>query len=206
MEEIAIRRAVLSDIPFLYEICLKTGFSGKDASDIYYDPYLHGSYYAAPYLLFSDGICFVAVYEYRPQGYIIAAPDTTAFNKWMEEEWLPPLRRRYPLPFPPEKIRSDNERKLIETLHRSLYSEDTADWSAEYPAHLHIDLLPVIQGNGIGRRLMDTLFTALKQRGIPGIHLGVGASNTGAIEFYKKIGFSVLQEQQWGFTMGKHTF
>jgi len=203
MEEVKIRKAVLSDIPFLYEICLKTGDSGRDASDIFFDPYLQGSYYAAPYLLFSDGICFIAEYEYRPQGYIIAAPDTTAFDKWMEEEWLPPLRKRYPLPFPPDMIRSENEGRLIETLHRSLFpAEKTYEWLTEYPAHLHIDLLPAIQGKGIGRKLMDTLFEELKQRGIPGIHLGVGISNIGAIEFYKKTGFSVLQDQPWGFTMG----
>ena len=210
MEEVTIRKAVLSDIPYLYEICLKTGNSGKDATDIYFNPYLIGSFYAAPYLLFPDGICFIAESDYRPQGYIIAAPDTTTFNKWMEEQWLPPLRKRYPLPFPPEKISSEKEKNLIETLHKRQFPADTAgmytdDWLNDYPAHLHIDLLPCLQGKGMGRKLMDTLFAELKQRGIPGIHLGVGSSNTGAIEFYKKLGFSVLQEQTWGFTMAKPT-
>ncbi|MCL2244335.1 MAG: GNAT family N-acetyltransferase [Treponema sp.] len=202
MENVIIRKAVLSDIPHFFEICLKTGDSGRDASEIYFDPYLLGYYYASPYLLFPDGVCFVAEYEYCPQGYIIAAPDTLAFNKWMEEEWLPPLRRRYPLPFPPEKIRSEKEKKLIETLHINLCTSDTDVRLTNYPAHLHIDLLPCLQGKGMGSKLMNTLFVELKKRGIPGIHLGVGSSNTDAIEFYKKLGFSVLQEQTWGFTMG----
>ena len=30
-----------------------------------------------------------------------------------------------------------------------------------YPAHLHIDLLPELQGQGMGRRLIDTLRAAL---------------------------------------------
>ena len=205
MKEVTIRKAVLSDIPYLYDICLKTGDSGKDASDIFFDPFLVGSYYAAPYLLFSDGICFIAEYDYCPQGYIIAAPDTAAFEKWMEEVWLPPLRERYPMPYPPDKIRSENEGKIIKALHDCHFPADTESWLTDYPAHLHIDLLPNIQGKGVGRRLMDALFSELKKRGIPGVHLGVGSSNESAIVFYKKVGFSVLEEQSWGFTMGKTT-
>jgi len=50
---------------------------------------------------------------------------------------------------------------------------------------------------------MDALFTELKRLNVPGLHLGVGASNTGAVAFYRKLGFSVLKEQTWGFTLGK---
>ena len=204
MDELSIRRAVLSDIPYLYEICLKTGENGKDASDLYFDQYLLGQYYAAPYLVFPAGICFVVESERRPQGYIIAAPDTAAFSQWMEEQWLPPLRKRYEKPFPAALIRSEKEGKIIELLHNCQFPiEKDAPWSADYPAHLHIDLLPSLQGKGMGRTLMDTLFTELKHQGVPGLHLGVGASNAGAVAFYRKIGFSVLEEHKWGFTMGK---
>ena len=68
MEEINIRRAVLSDLPYLYEICLKTGDSGNDATEFFLDPFVLGQYYAAPYLLYPAGICFVAEHECRPQG------------------------------------------------------------------------------------------------------------------------------------------
>jgi ribosomal protein S18 acetylase RimI-like enzyme len=205
MDELSIRRAVLSDIPYLYEICLKTGENGKDASDLYFDQYLLGHYYAAPYLVFPAGICFVVESERRPQGYIIAAPDTAAFSQWMEEQWLPPLRKRYEKPFPVALIRSEKEGHIIELLHNCQFpiEKDARPWLADYPAHLHIDLLPNLQGKGMGRVLMDTLFTELEHQGVPGLHLGVGASNTGAVAFYRKIGFSVLEEHKWGFTMGK---
>jgi GNAT superfamily N-acetyltransferase len=205
VEEISIRRAVLSDIPYLYEICLKTGDEGKDAAPLFFDPYLIGNYYAAPYLLFPEGICFVAEYQYRPQGYIIAVPDTAAFSKWMEEQWLPPVRKRCPRPFPPEIVRTEKEKHILEMIHKKQFPLDAADrpWLADYPAHLHIDLLPILQGKGAGRSLMDALFTELKRQKVPGLHLGVSAPNTGAIAFYRKLGFSVLKEQEWGFTMGK---
>jgi GNAT superfamily N-acetyltransferase len=203
MEKINIRRAVLSDLPYLYEICLKTGDEGKDASALFYDQYLLGQYYAAPYLVYQSGICFVAEFDYRPQGYIIAVPDTALFEKWMEEEWLPPLRRRYPRPFLP--ARSEKEKEIIRDIHERKYPVETSEQQLlkDYPAHLHIDLLPVIQGKGQGRVLIDKLFDELAQKGVSGLHLGVDSSNQGAVAFYQKMGFSVLKEQKWGFTMGK---
>ena len=207
MEEISVRKAVLSDLPYLYEICLKTGDDGKDASALFFDPYLIGQYYAAPYLHFPGGICFVAEYEYRPQGYIIAAPDTIAFRQWMEEQWLPPIRKRSPSPLPPELIRTEKEKQIYWLIHNKQFPIDESDrpWLTEYPAHLHIDLLPCLQGKGTGRALMNVLFTELKQLKVPGLHLGVSASNNGAVAFYQKLDFSVLEEHEWGFTLGKKT-
>jgi GNAT superfamily N-acetyltransferase len=205
MEEISIRQAVLSDLPYLYEICLKTGDDGKDASSLFFDPYLIGNYYAAPYLLFPDGICFVVEYQYRPQGYIVAVPDTAAFRQWMEEQWLPPIRKRCPQPVPPSMIRTEKEKLIYWLIHNKQFPIDKSEspWLTDYPAHLHIDLLPCLQGKGTGRALMEALFTELKRQKVPGLHLGVGASNTGAIAFYRKIGFSVLKDHEWGFTLGK---
>jgi GNAT superfamily N-acetyltransferase len=200
----SIRRAVLPDLPYFYEICLKTGNSGNDASELFYDPFALGQYYAAPYLLYQESVCFVVEQELYPQGYIIAVPDTIAFNRWMEESWLPHLRRRYPKPFPAERIRSQEEGAILSLFHEPLFPLNTTQpWLASYPAHLHIDLLPAVQGKGWGRALMDTLCTELCRRSVPGVHLGVGVKNTGAAAFYKKMGFSVLAEETWGFTLGK---
>jgi len=176
----------------------------QDATSLYFDQYLLGHYYAAPYLVFPEGICFVVESERRPQGYILAVPDTTAFRQWMEEQWLPPLRKHYQKPFPSELIRSEKEGRIIELLHICQFPvEKNASWLTDYPAHLHIDLLPSLQGKGMGRALMTALFTELEKQKVPGLHLGVSASNIGAVAFYRKIGFSVLEEHEWGFTMGK---
>ena len=123
----------------------------------------------------------------------------------MEEEWLPPLRKRYPQSTPAEMIRSKKEEKLIKSIHEQKFPVDTAEqpWLADYPAHLHIDLLPSLQGKGMGRTLVDKLFAELKEQGVKGLHLGVSSANEGAVAFYQKLGFSVLMEHDWGFTMGK---
>jgi ribosomal protein S18 acetylase RimI-like enzyme len=200
-EKIIIRRAVLSDLPYLYEICLKTGDESKDATSLFSDPYTIGQYYVAPYLVYPYGICFVADYEYRPQGYIVAVPDTIAFDKWMEDKWLPPLRKRCPEPFPPS--RSGKENGIIKLFHKRHFPVDAQPYLADYPAHLHIDMLPCIQQKGVGRNLINSLFAELAQQKVTGLHLGVGSANTGAVAFYKKVGFTVLGEHKWGFTLGK---
>jgi GNAT superfamily N-acetyltransferase len=195
----------MSDIPYLYEICLKTGHSGKDASALFKDPYVIGQFYAAPYLVYPEGIGFVVEYEYRPQGYIVAAPDTATFRQWMDEVWLPPLRERYPEPLLPEIISSENERNIFSNIHQHqhpLYTDDKP-WLKDYPAHLHIDLLPSLQGKGCGRLLMNSLCEELSRQGVPGVHLGVGFNNPGAIAFYQKTGFTALEETPWGIMMGK---
>ena len=61
-----------------------------------------------------------------------------------------------------------------------------------YPAHLHIDLLPELQGQGWGRRLVDTLAARLRELGIEGVHLVAGAENAGAVAFYPRVGFTPL--------------
>ena len=61
-----------------------------------------------------------------------------------------------------------------------------------FPAHLHIDLLPHLQGQGWGRRLIDTLIDALRERGVAGLHLVASTDNPGALPFYTRLGFAPL--------------
>lgn len=198
-----IRNAVGSDCPYLYTICLKTGFSGQDASNMFFDPLMLGQYYAAPYLFYEPQFCFVAEEEGIPKGYIIGTGNTPAFNEWFEKDWLKPVRKRYSKDS--YKAKTDFEAQVIETIQRPVVYEDAElrKLCAEYPAHLHIDILSDLQGKGCGKLLLNTFCSALREVGIPGAHLGVGMQNTGAIAFYKKIGFSVLEEHEWGLTMGK---
>ncbi|MDR3303667.1 MAG: GNAT family N-acetyltransferase [Treponema sp.] len=202
--EALIRDALASDIPHCYEICLKTGAAGKDAASFFHDPHLLGQYYVGPYLFYgADSICLIAEADSLPMGYIVAVSDTTAFSRWMETVWLPPLRRRYPPTYPLQKTASDYEASVISLLNRCLTDAAAPAWLAAFPAHLHIDLLPPLQGRGVGRALMNTLLAQLEKRGCPGLHLGVAKNNTGAIAFYHKMGFTELDESKHGFTMGR---
>jgi ribosomal protein S18 acetylase RimI-like enzyme len=187
-------------MPYLYRICLKTANAGKDASGQFLDEALPGHYYAAPYLVYDRQLCFIAEEGSQPCGYIVAASHSPTFYDWMNTEWLPPLRKQRPLP-PPSGL-TDMERRFIALLHRNP-AENPPPYIEEYPAHLHINLMDGHQGKGLGRALMDALFSALNRGGVSGVHLGVARSNTGAVFFYTALGFSLLDETPDTFFMGK---
>lgn len=197
--EPTIRPLHPSDAPYLYEICLKTGDAGKNAEELYNDPLMLGQFYAAPYLYYSPDCCFVAVLNGKPCGYILGTADSAGFYHWLEKEWLPELRKRYPLPF---NGKSPVENAMAETFHRVPTSGEK-DWEKDYPAHLHIDLLPELQGHGMGRKLMNVFLNNLREKGVPGVHLGVDGKNAGALAFYPKVGFSVVETLDWGAYYGQ---
>jgi GNAT superfamily N-acetyltransferase len=169
-----------------YEVCLRTGDSGRDATGHYDDPALLGHVYVGPYLALAPSYAFMLVDERdEPVGYVLGTPDTAAFTRQCEATWWPPLRARYVTT--PARA-SDAE--LVELIHHPPTMEG---WMlADYPAHLHIDLLPQAQGAGRGgpmiRRLMSEFVTA----GAPGVHLDVAADNARAIRFYGKLGFTTV--------------
>ena len=72
----------------------------------------------------------------------------------------------------------------------------------DYPAHLHIDLLPEYQRRHLGSQLMDALKAHLKSEQISGVYLCVGAKNIGAVAFYKAQGFKILANIGGSFAMG----
>ncbi|WNI31365.1 GNAT family N-acetyltransferase [Streptomyces sp. ITFR-6] len=188
------------DLPGMYRVCLLTGDSGRDATALYGDPDLLPHIYAGPYPAADPGLTFVAADERGVLGYIVATADTHAFDGWLEEHWWPSLRHRYPRPLAEDPGDGTKDWQCVAHIHRPGPPEPEALY-ARYPAHLHIDILPRGQGAGLGRRLMDALLTALCERGVRGLHLGVGAGNPGAHAFYLRLGFTEAERQEWGSVM-----
>jgi ribosomal protein S18 acetylase RimI-like enzyme len=181
-----LRTATVHDLPGVYRVCLQTGLSGHDATGAYSDPDLLGHIWAGPYLVFPDAVAMVLQDDHGVAGYCVGVPDTTAFGRWVEDVWLPPLRDRYP-----PGSGSGADAALVERLHHP--SRTDAVLTADHPAHLHIDLLPRVQGQGWGRRLMDAVTGRLGAAGAAGVHLGVDDANTAAQAFYRRLGFTEVR-------------
>jgi ribosomal protein S18 acetylase RimI-like enzyme len=161
----------------LYDICLLTGDSGEDASGLYRDPALDAS-----------GVA----------GYVLGAPDTVGFEQTCEQSWWPPLRDRYPLGTFAEDTPDD---RIVRLIHNPPTA--SPDVVERYPAHLHIDLLPRLQGRGAGRQLITTLFDSLAAVGVPGVHLGVSTTNPRAIGFYRHMGFTEVRTHTHSLVMAR---
>jgi ribosomal protein S18 acetylase RimI-like enzyme len=74
-------------------------------------------------------------------------------------------------------------------------SQVVASIMAGYEGHRgwfnYLAVSPEFQRQGIGRRMVEAATAKLKEMGCPKINLQIRTSNTGVIEFYKRIGFTV---------------
>lgn len=190
-----IRPARRDDRDAVYDICVRTGDAGGDATDAVDDPDLFGHLYAGAYLEHAPATSFVVEDDGVVLGYVVGATDSVAFAATLEQSWWPPLQARYP-----ENERRDLDSLLVALIH-SPPDPDPAV-CATHPSHLHIDLLPPAQGRGLGRRLMETIAHAFASQGSPGLHLGVSTRNERAIAFYRHLGLVDLHADPITRTMG----
>lgn len=179
----------------LYRICLETGEDGGDATGTI-DEEILGHFFSAPYAIVEPDLCFILTADGAPCGYILGTSDSHRFAVECEAKWWPPLREKYPL-----RDRSDKTREagMVRAIHSGYKAPPCAE---QYPAHLHIDILPVGQGCGQGSRLIETFLARLRQKQVPGIHLGVSKGNTRAIAFYPKLGFEPVVESETSVVYG----
>ena len=177
-----IRPARAGDRDAVYEVCLRTGDAEATPP---------GSSTVTCWATSGPGPTWRCVRTSRSsprppsgvEGYIVGAEDTAAFETECDARWWPARRARYADP------PGDRELTFDEVLRRHVHRPPRAplDVLVDHPAHLHVNLLPRLQGHGVGRRLLATLFDAMV--GVEGIHLGVAPRNARAAAFYVHNGF-----------------
>jgi ribosomal protein S18 acetylase RimI-like enzyme len=172
----------------VYEVCVRTGDAGGDATGKYRNDDLLPDIFAGPYLYLEPELAFVLDDRGRAVGYVLGTADTARFVSRYRSDWLPTLAGRYREPVGPPV--SPEEQFVAQLYHPERM---LLDQLACYPAHLHIDLLPDYQRSGFGRGLIRAFLDALAQEGARGVHLVVAGSNTGAHEFYRRVGFEEFQ-------------
>jgi ribosomal protein S18 acetylase RimI-like enzyme len=158
------------------------------------DPRILGHVFAAPYGLFEPSLAFVAEDEAGIGGYIVGALDSRAFAVRLEADWWPTLRERYPAP--PSELSPDQwtpDQRAAGFIHVPLTVP--AELADDYPSHLHINLVPRLQSQGLGRQLMNTLMRALRERGSVGLHFFVRPANQRAVGFYRHLGCTMISAE-----------
>ncbi len=186
-----------ADLTALYRVCLQTGDHGADATHLFQDPELLGHFFVAPYVVLQPELAFVLTENGRPCGYVLGTSHSTTFYTRCEREWFPPLRERYPLPAADDQ---SPDAQMIRLIHEGHLVEDGTE---AYPAHLHIDLLPVGQGQGWGRKMMETFLGRLRDMKVTAVHLQVSKENSPAIGFYTRMGFHEVIEYTGAYVLGK---
>jgi len=72
----------------------------------------------------------------------------------------------------------------------------------QYPAHLHIGLLPAWRRQGLGTQLMQCYAAYLKQHGVPGYHLYASSFHPSGVAFYYKLGLELIGQFDWQLHTG----
>ncbi len=73
----------------------------------------------------------------------------------------------------------------------------------EYPAHIHVNVLPLAQGRGVGKALAHCFLTHAAEAGCPGVYAKVRGDNQRARRFFAQLGFRPLLRYAWVFPEGK---
>jgi GNAT superfamily N-acetyltransferase len=184
---IDIRQARSSDMDALYRISLETGHYGENASHLYADLQMMGHIYSAPYLLFEPDLTFVVVCDDQVVGFCVGTSDTAQFEARLDADWWPSLRKQYPKPN--ENMRSTwsaDERRC-----QMIHVPDTTPRQVVemYPTHVHMNLLPLIQGQRLGGLILQRWMQQAVQSGVTAVHIGANANNKRALQFWRKQGF-----------------
>jgi ribosomal protein S18 acetylase RimI-like enzyme len=182
MGPVTIRLATIQDLPSVRAICLAT------CTDDYLREHTKTLYllYADYYLNEEQGHCFVAVSEGKVVGYILSSFSQKSFVHAMKTKYLPILKKSDPHFYHLRK-------SFLFACHF---------WPA-YPAHLHIDLDPAYQHQGIGTRLMENLIAEMRVNHVRAVYLSVSKSHPNAIAFYRKNGFKTLQNWPGSYVLGR---
>jgi len=198
-EAVRIRPFRPGDEPALMEVCRRTADAGGDSSYLFSERDLVGTIWCMPYLVLEPDLAsVVASADEPPVGYVLGALDSTAFHHAAEDRYWPSARARFPLD---AVERGSLDELLVHLIHDRSNALESPELLASFPSHLHIDLLPEVQGRGLGRELIDRLSAQLAERGSPGVHLGVSRANERAIAFYRHLGFVEWDEPGDGINL-----
>jgi GNAT superfamily N-acetyltransferase len=182
-----IRPFAPDDLEACYAVSLATGFEGGDASHLYRDRKLMGHIYLAPYALLEPTLALVVEDGEGVAGFAVGTADTMSWEERLERDWWPSLRGRYAdsADVPAEERTPDQRRAFM--IHHP--AATPSEVSARYPAHLHMNLLPRTQRQGVGSTLLDVWLETVGPRAV---HVGVNRANAGGARFWAALGFEAL--------------
>jgi ribosomal protein S18 acetylase RimI-like enzyme len=167
------------------EIACETGYMGEPAAWYWRDAVSFADAWSGYYTDHEPESAFVAVEGDSVVGYLVGCLDTARAPSPRVAITRLMLRRQL-------LLRPGTAgffwRSIWDTLgDASVPSGELSD--PRWPSHLHINLLRAARGHGAGRGLVDAWLDRLRQLGSPGCHLGTLAENTGAIRFFRSLGF-----------------
>jgi ribosomal protein S18 acetylase RimI-like enzyme len=147
------------------------------------------------YVRFETDHCFAAVTNDPVEqvvGYVLGCPDTARYARAFGWRMVPRIVLRIGT-----ATLWRNPRSIAEMVQwgRNLPWHDANPAGNEYPAHLHIDVMPRFQRRGLGSRLLECVETHFAELGVRGVHLVTSNRHEKSIPFYRKHGYMLVREK-----------
>jgi GNAT superfamily N-acetyltransferase len=178
-----------SDVDALYAVSLATGFAGANAAHLYADGKLLGHIYSVPYAFLEPDLALVVEDDAGVGGFAVGSLDTERWEARLESEWWPNLRMQYPDPGGRPSDWTADQRRCAMIHHPKLTPTNI---TSKYPAHMHLNLLPRLQHQGLGAKLSHAWLERARDGGAQAVHVGVNRENLRALGFWERRGFHSL--------------
>jgi ribosomal protein S18 acetylase RimI-like enzyme len=188
--DVVVRPYESADRARVRHICFETGYMGESADWFWRDAESFADMFSGYYTDREPESAFVVEIGGVVSGYLLGAVDASV--TWNPGSVAGRHIVRRGLAFRPGTagfIWRSMKDGLTDIATRRVKVKDLEVEDARWPAHLHIDLLPVARGHGAGRRLVSTWFDRLRAADVSGCYLQTMAENTGAIAFFGALGF-----------------
>ncbi len=180
----------------IIDICYRTGYMGEEMGDknLFADKELFAYLFCLYYVDYAPEDCLVAFDEdaQKVAGYILgeAQSNRTVMRKiWYIGPKIVLLGLKDLL------FHYQETGKTLWHFIRQIGKTDEKTWYAQYPAHLHINIAPEYQKQGLGGRLLAAFEEKMRNKKVVGIHLVTSNYNWKAIPFYEKHGYRLLSQQ-----------
>jgi GNAT superfamily N-acetyltransferase len=184
-----LRLAQDTDLDAFYAISLATGLAGDDAAHLYEDGMLMGHIYSAPYARLEPDLALVVEDDTGVGGFAVGTIETKSWEARLEREWWPHLRTQYPHPGEASSDWTADQKRWAIIHHPERTPTNIAQ---EYPAHMHLNLLPRLRHQGHGAMLVQAWLEIARDKGALAVHVGINRTNVGALRFWARCGFQPL--------------
>ena len=184
-----IRKYSSSDRPAVRKICCETALMGEPSSVFFDDDEIFADALTAYFTDYEPESCFVAEYDKTIVGYLLGAKDVRRMDKIFAGRIAAPLfikaLRRGAL------IRKKNMKFLLRVFLSLVKSEfKVPDFSKDYPATLHINIIKECRTAGMGSKLIKAYLDYLASGGVKGVHLATMSEKAG--QFFSRLNFQLL--------------
>jgi GNAT superfamily N-acetyltransferase len=186
MSTLGVRAYEPRDRPWVRDISFATGFMGESAESFWRHRASWADIWTSYYTDREPESLHVATMDDAVVGYLAGCMNTASMDPSTDELISAAIRRHW-LIFRPGTAGFLYRAMLDSWRDGQGSGGDFVD--PRWPAHLHIDLLPVARGIGLGEALMERWLRQLTDAASPGCHLATLIENTRAHSFFERSGF-----------------